>query len=218
MRHNHVLMRSWWIPGLRGLMAIALAVSALLVPDMTLLSLIAVFAVYALLAGTVAVVGAIRNRRRSSGWSLLLALGIAGMTAGVLAALHPAFAALAALLVIGINAIVNGVLDMLLAWRLRASPQGRWLLMLGGVISLLFGLLLTAYPGAGALVLLWLIGWYAFATGVAYLALAWRGYRDARLAPAPAAAAGAGGRHGVVRSGVERRVGERRNALRPAGH
>ncbi|MDC8760146.1 HdeD family acid-resistance protein [Janthinobacterium fluminis] len=204
-----MLMRSWWILALRGAIAVLFGLFALATPGVTLLSLIAVFAVYALLAGAVAIAGALRNRRGAADWWLLLLMGLVSVGAGVLAARHPALTVLALLIVIGVNAIVTGVLDLALAVRLRKVIGGEWLLILSAATAIVFGLLILAYPGAGALVLVWLIGAYALLTGLLYLALAYRAYSFA--APRPAAQGGAAPEAAPK---AERRVAERR--MKPA--
>jgi uncharacterized membrane protein HdeD (DUF308 family) len=172
-----MLMRSWWILSMRGAVGVLFGVLAFAMPDVTLLSLIALFAIYAVLAGTVAVVGALRNRRSASDWWILLLLGLVGLAAGVLAALRPALTAFALVIVIGVNALIAGALEIALAINLRKFIEGEWLLILSAVTSIAFGLLILAYPGAGALV--WLIGAYALLTGALYLALALRCRRSA---------------------------------------
>lgn len=206
MDATNARQRYWWIFALRGLLGVVLGVIALAMPGITLLSLIAVFAVYALLAGVVAVAGALRNRHNASDWWILLTLGLASILAGVLASLHPALTALVLVVVIGLNAILTGMLDIMLAVRLRNVVRGEWLLLLSAATSLAFGALIIAYPGAGALALVWLIGTYALLTGLLYLIMAYRAYM---AEAAPAAPSGEARR-------VERRSGERR--MRPAGH
>lgn len=181
-----MLMRSWWILALRGAAGVLFGVLAFAMPDVTLLSLIALFAIYAVLAGTVAAAGALRNRRRADDWWILLLLGLVGIAAGVLAALRPALTALALVIVIGVNALITGILEIALAINLRKFIEGEWLLILSAVTSIAFGLLILAYPGAGALALVWMVGAYALLTGALYLALAWRARRRAGGGGAPA--------------------------------
>lgn len=180
-----MLTRSWWILALRGALAVLFGILALAMPDVTLLSLIVLFAVYAVLAGSVAVAGAIRSRRTSRDWWILLLLGIVSLAAGLLAALRPGLTALALVILIAVNALLNGALDIALAVRLRKFIKGEWLLMLSAATSIAFGLLLLIYPGAGALALVWIIGVYALLIGALYLALAYRGRRTAGGAPQP---------------------------------
>jgi uncharacterized membrane protein HdeD (DUF308 family) len=61
--------------------------------------------------------------------------------------------------------------------RLRAVLRHEWLLGLAGVASIVFAVLLVITPGAGALVITWLIGWYALFFGALLLALAWQIHR-----------------------------------------
>jgi uncharacterized membrane protein HdeD (DUF308 family) len=71
-------------------------------------------------------------------------------------------------------AIVVGVLQIWGAIRLRKEIEGEWLLALSGVLSVAFGVIMFAQPGAGALAVVWLIGWFAIFAGCVYIALAFR--------------------------------------------
>jgi uncharacterized membrane protein HdeD (DUF308 family) len=168
-----LLATSWWVLALRGVAAIAFGILALAWPDVTLLALVLLFAAYALFSGSVAVVGALRNRRTDGAWWLVLLLGIVGIAAGVIAVFHPALTALVLVLLMGANAIVNGVLEVVIAIRLRRVLRRQWLLALAGIVSIAFGLMVFLFPGAGALAMVWLIGVYAIVAGVLLLAAAW---------------------------------------------
>jgi uncharacterized membrane protein HdeD (DUF308 family) len=63
---------------------------------------------------------------------------------------------------------------MATAIRLRQEIRGEWALILGGILSVLFGLLLAVLPGVGILSLIWLIGAYAVAFGVLLVITAFR--------------------------------------------
>jgi len=201
------LMQSWWVLGLRGLIAVLFGVFALLMPGITLLGLIALFAVYAILAGLVAIFGALRHIRHARGarapdWWLLLALGIVGVAAGVIATMRPALTMLLLVMVIGINAVLTGVLDLLAIARLRryAPREGMVLWGLGALVSIIFGAVILAAPDVGALTLVWIVGIYALVAGALYLGQAWRA---AHVQRAPAQA---------LDGRPERRVRERRMA------
>ena len=68
-------------------------------------------------------------------------------------------------------AILRGALDLVAAVRLRRVITGEWLLALSGLLSILFGLALIAFPLAGALSIAWLLGAYALALGVVLIML-----------------------------------------------
>lgn len=221
-----MLFRSWWILAWRGVLALLFGVLALLMPGPTVLSLVLLFAAYALLAGIVYLVGAVRNRRHATGshapdWWLLLMLGVVSVVAGLLAVMRPGLAALALVLIVGVNALITGVLDIVLAVRLRGHARpGVWLLLAGGIASIIFGTILIALPTVGALALVWLIGAYAIVAGILYMVMAFRSYEKEPKQVAADATAGQGvpAREGAtIRKDAvgERRLGERR--LTPAG-
>jgi uncharacterized membrane protein HdeD (DUF308 family) len=168
---------SAWMLLVRGVIAILFGVLALVWPDLTLLLLVALFAAYALLSGGVAIVTAVRSRGLDSKWWLPLLLGLVSIAAGICAVFYPALTALVLVLLMGANAFFTGVLDIAIAIRLRRVLRGHWLLVLTGAVSILFGVLVFAFPGAGALALVWLISLYAVVTGVLLLTLGLRTLR-----------------------------------------
>jgi uncharacterized membrane protein HdeD (DUF308 family) len=171
---NELLLQSWWMLALRGAIAVLFGVLAVLWPGITLLWLAALFAAYALIGGAVSIIGAVKNRKSDEEWWLILLLGLVSLGAGVIAVLHPGLTALVLVLIMGANALVTGVLDIAVAIRLRKVIRGEWLLILAGIVSIVFGVLVFLFPGAGALALVWLISVYAIVTGVLLLALAFR--------------------------------------------
>jgi uncharacterized membrane protein HdeD (DUF308 family) len=171
---NASLFQSWWILALRGVIGILFGVLALTWPDLTLLALVALFAAYALLSGAVSVIGAVRNRARDDDWWLVLLLGLVGIGAGVIAIVHPTLTALVLVLVMGANALITGVLDIVAAIRMRKVIRDEWMLVLSGIASIVFGVLVFLFPGAGALAMVWLISAYALVTGALMLVLAFR--------------------------------------------
>ncbi len=83
---------------------------------------------------------------------------------------------------------MRGILAIVAAIRLRHEIQGEWWLILGGIASVVFGMLVITYPGAGALAVIWLIGIYAIIFGVTLLMLGFRlkGLADRLPAQVPA--------------------------------
>jgi uncharacterized membrane protein HdeD (DUF308 family) len=168
-----LLKKAWWMLALRGVAALLFGILAIMWPDITLLVLVAMFAFYALFTGGVSIGAALKNRQEK-GWWLVLLIGLIGIAAGVSAIFYPAVTALVLVLLMGANALVTGVLDIIIAIRLRKAIRNEWMLALSGVISMVFGTLVLLYPGAGALAMVWLVSFYAVLTGVLLLALAIR--------------------------------------------
>jgi peptidoglycan/LPS O-acetylase OafA/YrhL len=86
---------------------------------------------------------------------------------------------------IGVNAILAGVIQIVMAVRLRKEIEGEWLLGLAGLVSILFGAFVVIFPGGGALALVWLIAAYAIVVGTILLVLALRLRKTRTSALAP---------------------------------
>ena len=168
-----VLTRNWWALALRGVVALLLGVAAFVLPGVTLAVFVALFGAYAVVDGVLAIIAGVRAAERHERWWSPVLKGLAGIAAGVLAFVWPALTALALLNLIAGWAIVTGVLEIVAAVHLHRA-HGEWLLVLNGVLSVLFGLLVIVWPGAGVLTLLWLIGTYSIVFGVVLLVLAFR--------------------------------------------
>lgn len=190
---NQTLLKSWWLLALRGTIAILFGAAAIVWPAITLATLAALFAAFALLAGALWVFGAVRHRSTDERWWVMLLLGAFSVLAGIGAMLFPALTTVALILLVGANALVSGVLDIVLALRMRQYIKGELLLVLSGAASVLFGALVLLFPlGAGALALAWLVGLYAIATGAMLLALSFSVRSWSRLnAPRSSPPAGA---------------------------
>lgn len=180
------LARNWWLVALRGVIAILFGVIAFVAPGAFVLSLVLFFAAYMLVDGVFAIVGAVRAAQRHERWGFLLLEGLVDIIVGVAAALVPAAAVWAFVMLLAAWALVTGGLMIAAAFRLHVH-YGRWWLVLGGVVSILFGLALLINPGMSALVLTWWIGSYTFAFGVLLLILAFqlRSRHGAASGPTP---------------------------------
>ncbi len=168
------LARNWWTLALRGVVAIVFGILALVWPGLTVIALVVLIGAYLLVDGVVAVGAAIRAAERHRSWGVLLVEGLAGIVAGILTFVWPGITAIVLLFLIGAWAIVTGVMEVIAAVRLRDEIQGEWLLGLGGILSVLFGVVVLVHPGAGAVALVWLIAWYAIIFGIVLIALAFR--------------------------------------------
>jgi uncharacterized membrane protein HdeD (DUF308 family) len=166
------LPKHWWLIALRGLAAIIFGVLAFIWPGITLAVLILFFGAYAIVDGVVEIIVGVRTGGNLR-WAALLE-GIVGVIAGIVAFVWPGLTALALLFVIAAWAIVTGALEVVAAIRMRNVIDNEWTLIIAGVLSVLFGVVLLAQPGAGALAIVWLIGLYAVVFGIALLALSWR--------------------------------------------
>jgi uncharacterized membrane protein HdeD (DUF308 family) len=173
-RLTAILSKAWWALLLRGLVAIVFGALTLFQPGISLAALLFVFGVYALADGLLGVWTAISGRSDHDDWWVLFLGGLIGVVVGILTFVVPGITALGLLFYIAIWAIVTGVLQILAAVRLRKEIQGEWLLILAGLASVVFGVVLMSRPEAGALAVLWLVGMYAIILGVILVFLAFR--------------------------------------------
>jgi uncharacterized membrane protein HdeD (DUF308 family) len=164
----------WWLLALRGVLGILFGIVALVWPGITLIVLVAFFGAYMLVDGIVALAAAVRFRHERERWMPLLLEGILGIAIGAFTFFYPQITALAWVYVIAFWAIVTGVFEIIAAVRLRSVIQGEFFLGLTGVLSILLGLAMAVFPGAGLLAWVWLIGIYAIIFGVLLIALAFR--------------------------------------------
>jgi uncharacterized membrane protein HdeD (DUF308 family) len=169
-----LLTRNWWLLALRGLVAVLFGVLAFVWPGITLLSLVYLFSAYALMNGVLAFVVAYKTPKPHTRLFSLIFSGIVSIAAGIIACLMPGITALSLLILIAAWAIVTGIFEIIAAIRLRRIITNEWLLILAGIASVLFGVILLIQPGAGALVLIWWIGAYAIAFGILLIVLAFR--------------------------------------------
>jgi uncharacterized membrane protein HdeD (DUF308 family) len=165
---------NWWALGLRALAAILLGIIALAMPGPTLGAIVIVFGIYAITDGVLAIIAAIRGIRRKERWGAMLFEGIIGIVAGAIALVWPGIGALALTYLVAGWALATGAFEIAAAIRLRKIMTGEWLLMIAGILSIVFAVLVAAFPGVGALTLVWLLGAYALAYGVISLVLALR--------------------------------------------
>lgn len=168
------LGQSWWLVLLRGIAAIAFGGFAYAWPGVTLISLALCWGVYALIDGVSAVwLGWKAKDNGAPLWPSVL-IGVLGIAAGIYTLMAPGFTALALLMLIAGWAIVTGVLQITAAIRLRKEIANEWLLILSGALSVLFGGMMIANPGAGALAVLWMIAAFAIVFGVLLVAVAFK--------------------------------------------
>ena len=159
----------WWALAIRGVIAILFGLAALLRPGIALTALILLVGAYFLVDGVFAIVGVFGGTRSGTPRWLLLLEGVVGILAGIIAFVNPGITAIALLYLVAAWAVITGIAEIVTAIRLRQEIQGEWALIVGGILSVLFGVILAVLPGVGILSLIWLIGIYAVVFGVLML-------------------------------------------------
>jgi uncharacterized membrane protein HdeD (DUF308 family) len=160
------LKRHWWVPVLRGVAAIIFGIMAFVYPGLTVAVLVLLFGAWVLVDGIFRIIGAIGHRSSDPDWGWQLVIGILGIIIGFLTFHAPAITALALVIYIAAWALMIGATEIVAAIRLRREIEGEWFLILMGIVSIIFAIMLLWNPLPGALALVWLIGSYAIVFGV----------------------------------------------------
>ena len=169
-----LLAKNWWVFLLRGILALAFGTAALFFPATAFLSLVLVFGAFSLVDGVFAIVSAFTSNAKSENWWWLIIEGVFGILIGVLTIVQPAAMGEAWLILIAAWAIVTGIFEIITAIRIRKLIEGELWLILGGLVSIAFGVLILVYPMSGAFAIGVLIGAYAILFGIMFIALALR--------------------------------------------
>ena len=155
----------------RGIVSVIIGIIAFVWPGVTIGSLLGLFALFALIEGAMNLyLGLGRHLGRNLPWGQFLQ-GVFGIAAGLVTFLWPSVTAQLLIFFIGTWAIINGILQLVAAVRLRKIIRGEWLLALGGVLSILFGIVVIGRPGAALVGLSWSLGAFAFLSGVLLIVL-----------------------------------------------
>ncbi len=160
------LKRHWWVPVIRGIAAIIFGVIAFVYPGLTIAVLVLLFGAWVLVDGVFRIVGAIGHRASDSDWGFNLIIGILGIIIGFLTFHAPGITALALVIYIAAWALMIGATEIAVAIKLRREIKGEWFLILMGLASIVFAILLLWNPVLGAATLIWIMAWYAVIFGV----------------------------------------------------
>lgn len=167
------LTRNWWVVGLRGAFAVLWGILAIAWPGITLAMLVLLFGAFALIDGCVAVFSGITHGETlNRGW--IIAQGLAGVGVGVFTLLYPGVSMLVLVFLVAGWALVSGALQVITALELRKELRGEWFLVLSGVLSVVLGICIAAFPIAGAVTIVYIIGGYAIVFGLLLVALAFQ--------------------------------------------
>jgi len=171
----NLLAKNWWLVEIRGVAAIAFGVLAFLWPGITLLVLVTLFAAYMLIDGVALLVSLRRAEPATAGHRLAVGLmGILGVAVGIATIFWPGITALALLYLVAFWAITLGLTQVIAAIRLRREISGELWFVIGGLLTVVFGVFILVFPGTGLLSLVWIVGAWAVVFGITNLVLAWR--------------------------------------------
>jgi uncharacterized membrane protein HdeD (DUF308 family) len=154
------------------LLAVVLGFLVFMWPAVTLAAAVLAFGIYALVEGLASGIAAIRgSTHRDDRWLLALE-ALIGIAIGIVTLRTPGVTATVLIFFIAIWALATGVIRIVEGIRLRHEISGEIWLILGGIASIAFALIVMLQPLAGALALIRVIGAYALILGISEVLLA----------------------------------------------
>lgn len=157
----------WWLMVLRGVAGIVFGLFALFAPGATVLSLLLLLGIYLIVDGVFGLVSALMAGRRDERWGLLLVESLLNLLIGIVMIAEPGISLVVFMLLFAGWAIVTG--GLMIGAAMNHKRDGKAWLIGGGLISVVFGIVLALAPIIGAVVLTWWLGLYALIFGVALL-------------------------------------------------
>ena len=148
----------------RGIVAIAVGITALAWPQVTVLALVILFAVYAFMASGLEAARGLSSDKAGPVFGHLL-LGLVDLGAGMVALVWPGPTALVLVLIVGTWAAIAGLVEIAVAFQAGEQAGTRVMFILGGLVSIVFGAVLCARPGIGAITLALLFGLFNLTYG-----------------------------------------------------
>lgn len=182
----HALARNWWALLIRGIAAVLFGILALIWPGATWVAIGILFGAYAFVDGIFAIVAAVRVAESHQRWWPLVLEGAIGLIIAAITFYDVGITILALYFTIAVWALLTGVLEIVAAVQLRKVIQNEGWLIFGGILSIVFGVLMVWRPIAGAVAVAWIIGIYAVVFGFMMIGLSLRLRSHATEVKAPA--------------------------------
>jgi uncharacterized membrane protein HdeD (DUF308 family) len=149
----------------RGVLAVVVGIIAIAWPNVTVLALIILFAIYAFMDAGLELARAFSSRSAGPVFGHLL-LALIDIAAGIVAVVWPGPTALVLVIVVAVWAFVSGFFELFAAFQSGETAGTRAMFILGGLVSIAFGAVLAARPEIGAITLALLFGLYSLIFGV----------------------------------------------------
>ncbi|NJN83304.1 MAG: hypothetical protein HC802_14150 [Caldilineaceae bacterium] len=127
-----VMKNAWWLMVLRGVMVLILGLMVLVQPEASIFILAQLIAAYLFVDGLFVAFGAIRHRASDPRWWLVMVRGLIGVAAGLFIVFNPVTTASTAIYLVGLLALVAGLLEIVVAIRIRKEVTNEWTMIAAG--------------------------------------------------------------------------------------
>ena len=166
-----ILAKHWWLQVLRGVVALAFAAVAFLMPAFTFTVLVMTIGIFLLADGLLATWAGLHLRGEDEDWWVATLEGLLGVGLGIAILAKPEISASLLVTFIALWCLVTGAFEIILAFRISHEIENEWQLMLAGGLSMILGVLMMVQPRIGFISIAWLIGFYALFFGLLMVGL-----------------------------------------------
>lgn len=163
----------WWLFTIQGIITLAFGLVALFWPDLTLVALVALFALFIVVYGLADLISAFIRMKSDNGWWLSLAAGIAALIVGTFLISNLDVAYVTFAIIVGLFFVIRGILDIVVA-SLIEEGEDKMLWIFAGILALIAGIVIWLFPFVGTVTFVWVLGLYAVIRGAVDIALAVR--------------------------------------------
>lgn len=179
------LTRNWWVQVIRGLLALALGVTALVAPSTSLTLAVVLVAAFAIGDGAMTITTGIGIRDDNRPRGILVATGAAFIVLGLVVLFWPSLPEEALVLLFALWLVASGALLVYGAWTLRTAVSNAWITGALGLIVMVVGLVLALFGPSTVDGFLPFAGWFGVVVGLIMIAVSFRLRSDAAELPAP---------------------------------
>ena len=173
---SKLLGKVWWIPLIRGCLMIILGAYALFQPGMTLSLLVQVIGVLLVAEGVLSIIGAVMEQTPSRFWTIIR--GVLFVLGGLFVFTHSAIVAdVSTTFIVYMFAVIivlAGVFEIVGATHDQKENKSDFWPIMGGVLAILFGILLFCAPVAFGTLFMRILGVFAIINGISLVVLAFR--------------------------------------------
>jgi len=168
----------WWLVLLRGIVVLLMGILLVSRPLPTIMVLVYLLGFYWFFDGIFTLFESIRGRKNHKDWGWGVFVGIISALAGIIVFTQPYISAVIGvtfvIYLVAIMVLISGIWSIITGIRLRKVVSNEWSMILGGIISALFAILLMSNPLVSAMTLVWLMGLFALIGGIVLIVLSFR--------------------------------------------
>jgi uncharacterized membrane protein HdeD (DUF308 family) len=166
------IQKHWWYLLIRGILILLFGLFALFSPGAVLVSLLLYLGIVAFLGGIFTIVGSIFSKDEGKMSGILE--GLLYLILGILFMWAPGFLLASIVYFIAIWALISGIMQIVYAIKLRKIIENEWIAIVGGVISIIFALILFFNVVASANALVMTLGVFAIISGILQIMLSFK--------------------------------------------